>query len=118
MTKITKTILEQALTDDRLWGNGYRGERDNALDTSDPEIRVPKSQIAKADRLVIECANEWGWTYDQLVAFINSKWGRWFAEDTIYGRVSVGSVARAWSIAEQFTTDYSVNRDEYGYLDR
>jgi len=73
-TPLTVALIEAGYNDDRYLGWGYLNERRNA----DPAL------VAVADALVIRLANQERWTAEILFHWLNSKNGRWFA-DEIFG---------------------------------
>lgn len=74
MTKLTVEDLHATLEDERHLGWGYA----TTEELNDRERR-------NLDVVVIEIANEQGWTKDQLFEWSNSKYGRWLS-DLVYGR--------------------------------
>ena len=85
MTKLTKADLERALEDPRRQGTlGY---------TQSEYIERSKAFIAKGDSLAIRTANAKGWTYDDLVVWVDSKGGRWFW-DALHGNDDAAMAAR------------------------
>lgn len=81
---LTTADLDRMANDDRWLGFGYLGERRNLLTSTDPEAPANPTLVEATDQRVIDAANGWGWTYDELFAWANSKNGRWFA-DMIFG---------------------------------
>jgi len=75
MTKLTLQDLENAVNDDekRLGSVGF-SERDSFCATTQK----------RGNRIALAAANAKGFTYDQLVAWVDSKYGRWFW-DSLYG---------------------------------
>jgi hypothetical protein len=114
MTKITKTDLERALTDDRQIGWGFTGERDSWVTRPDSE-RATKFQIAALDAAVVSLANEFGWDYEMLFHFTNSKFGRHFVDSTFgFGRRSKRAIMDGGrGEAKGFTDYYFANPIEF-----
>ena len=67
MTTLTSIDIEAGHDDPRWLGFGYLGERQRALDTSDPEATVSPAAVARADALVLEVANARGWDRERLL---------------------------------------------------
>lgn len=114
MTKITKTDLTNALADDRQIGWGYAGERDSWMNREDSE-RASKRQITAIDSAVVSLANKFGWDYEMLFHFTNSKFGRWFA-DTTFGfsvKDTATAIRKGQPLANDFTAYYDDNPAEF-----
>ncbi len=76
--------------DERWLGFGYLGEREAALDSTDPESPALPDMVAEADAEALSHAAANGWDYERLFDWANSKDGRLFA-DCMFG----GSPAHA-----------------------
>ena len=86
MTQQTSTgplpfdAFDQLVTDDERWpwlGFGYLGERANWADRD-------RDRVLYVDEAILDRADEYGWTMDDLFEWANSKQGRHFA-DTAFG---------------------------------
>ena len=82
---LTTADLLAGYTRDEWAGHGYLGERQSALDTSDPDCPPRAAQVEAADGWIVAEANRRGWTADQLFYWTNSKHGRWFADAAFGG---------------------------------
>lgn len=83
MPILTKSDLERAVEDERRQGTvGY-----NEGDGRSQRLR------AKAATIVIREANAKGWSYDDLVLWVDSKCARWFW-DELYGCDDAEAAAR------------------------
>jgi len=81
---LTKSDLERAIEDERRQGTvGY-----NEGDGRSQRLR------AKGATIVVREANAKGWSYDDLVLWVDSKYGRWFW-DSLYGCDDPEGAARA-----------------------
>jgi len=80
-TTLTPDVFDEFTRDDRWLGFGYLGGRRNTLASTDP---VSPHLVEAVDRRVVDWANYYGWTRDELFAWANSKAGRWFA-DVMFG---------------------------------
>ena len=81
---LTVADLDRAAHDDHWNGWGYLGERLRAQHESDPECRIHPEVVRRADLFAIKLANTKGWGFAELLAWCDSKYGRWYA-DTAYG---------------------------------
>lgn len=88
MTTKTATVTAtfDAMTAREDWlGFGYLGARRNALDTSDPEITpTTPAELAKVDAWLLRVMH--AWTADEIFAWANSKYGRWFGDEVFGSR--------------------------------
>jgi Putative phage serine protease XkdF len=76
--------FEQMMSNDDWQGYGYLGERQNALDGSDPEAPAQTARVAEVDAALVRYAQAHGVSDDALFEWANSKNGRLFA-DTAFG---------------------------------
>lgn len=86
---VTSFTIDRCAGDERWLGFGYLGERQHATD----------EQRQHADALLCEIANDHGWGYETLFAFVNSKRGRWYG-DCLFGGYSDGQAVeqvRLWT---------------------
>lgn len=67
--------IQKGYDDERWLGWGYLGGRTEYM--GEQGLKT----LAEADRTVLAYANDHGWTYDQLFAWMNSRPGRHFADD-------------------------------------
>lgn len=72
---LTVADLEALELDERWLGWGYLGGRSH----------LEPADRARADAVVLAYANEHGWDVERLFQWVNSKPGRWFADDP-FGR--------------------------------
>lgn len=70
-SELTALDIERAYDDERYLGWGYLNGRNDLS----PSIR------SAADGTVLDYANRNGWNYEALFAWMNSRPGRWFADD-------------------------------------
>lgn len=82
---LTTTDLDRMESDDRWLGFGYLGERRNAREYAATELTGYMADhhlewVARMDADVLEEANLEGLSYDDLLFWANSKFGRWFAD--------------------------------------
>lgn len=101
---LTAADLDRAAQDDHWLGWGYLGERLRASQTTDPECTIDPAVIARTDEYAITVANEKGWDYPTLLAWCDSKYGRWYA-DTAYPDATPERLA----VARQYVTVDSVD---------
>lgn len=101
---LTVEDLDRAAQSDYWNGWGYLGERLRARDESDPECRIDPSVVARVDQFAIQVANEQGWGFPELLAWCDSKYGRWYA-DTAYPHAT----DRDLRVARQYVTVKSVD---------
>lgn len=101
MPALTVEDLDRAAQSDLWNGWGYLGERLRAQQETDPECRIAPDVVARADRFAVDRANELGWGFAELLAWCDSKYGRWYA-DTAYG--SMGGMATRLRTAAQYVT--------------
>ena len=76
MAKFTAADIAAARKDPRWGGWGYLGERDSM----NPAMK------ARIDGILVDAANDQGWTPEELFQFCNSRPGRHFADDARSGR--------------------------------
>lgn len=76
MTKIKTIHLRAAEQSELRQGSWGYGERD--ICGANRKLR------AEGDAIVVREANRLGWTLNELVAWVDSKYGRWFW-DSLYG---------------------------------
>lgn len=84
MTPLTIDDLLAGYDNPDWLGFGYLGERRSALSSTDEECPPQPERVAEADVLVLEVANDRGWTVDVLFAWCNSRPGRHFG-DYLFG---------------------------------
>ncbi|MCU0296965.1 MAG: XkdF-like putative serine protease domain-containing protein [Candidatus Nanopelagicales bacterium] len=95
-SKVTQAMADQVLrnkardtfdsmmSNDDWQGYGYLGERQNALDGSDPESPAQTERVAEVDAALLRYARANGVSDEALFTWANSKNGRLFA-DTAFG---------------------------------
>lgn len=81
---LTDSDLTRALNDERHGGYGFRSALAEGALAHDAAVYVA------CRALVIQFANERGWTPEQLFTWADSKLGRWFGEAYFHGPVSPG----------------------------
>lgn len=84
MTKLTKQDLEAALESELRQGTVGYTER---------EYVATSRERAQGDSIVVREANRQGWSFNQLVAWVDSKYGRWFW-DELHGCKDAAAAAR------------------------
>jgi len=85
---LTKQDLERAVEDERRLGSvGYNLAFDHG-----------QRLQAKGRAIVLREANRQGWSYDDLVLWVDSKYGRWFW-DSLYGCSDPDGAAQAVTLA-------------------
>lgn len=99
---LTVEDLDRAAHSDLWKGWGYLGERLRAQHESDPECRIDPEVVARADRFAIKLANTEGWGFAELLAWCDSKYGRWYA-DTVYAATTRGMAERLETAAKYVT---------------
>jgi hypothetical protein len=93
--QITKNDLRK-MTQDEYWGGyGYIGEKQGILsslvemhftkENQERQIKETMHYMDTVDSSIVEYANENGWTYEKLFAWVNSKMGRHFANEMFMG---------------------------------
>jgi hypothetical protein len=81
-TTLTVQDIEAGYENDAWLGFGYLGERRNAAEavqTGEWEF----ANVTAADTLILEVANDKGWTPARLFTWLNSKDGRIFGDMTL-----------------------------------
>jgi hypothetical protein len=71
-SKITKADILAGYNNPGWNGFGYLGDR--------KRTQASKALIAKADARLLQEANAAGWTHEQFFTWLNSKYGRWYAD--------------------------------------
>lgn len=72
---LTIEDIERSYEDERWLGWGYLGGRKHLTEGVERDA---------ADAIVLDYANDHGWDYETLFAWLNSKPGRWFADDPFH----------------------------------
>ena len=93
--EITKNDLIKMTQDENWGGFGYIGEKQGILNSlvemhftkenQERQIKEAMHYMDSVDNSIVEYANENGWTYEKLFAWVNSKMGRHFANEMFMG---------------------------------
>lgn len=106
MTRLTRKDLEAAIASEYRLGTVGYSERDTC--GANAALR------AKGDSLVIRVANSFNWTYQDLLIWVDSKYGRWFW-DSLYGSDDLagaqGLVRKDW-ITDDLRFEYDLPPQE------
>lgn len=91
--ELTKNDLIKMTKEDYWGGYGYIGEKQGILNSltemhftqENQESRIKQMihLMDSVDNVLLEYANENGWTYEKLFAWVNSKMGRHFADEML-----------------------------------
>lgn len=100
MAQLTKVDLENALESEKRLGTVGYTER---------EYVATKAEARKGDSIVVREANRQGWSFEQLVGWVDSKYGRWFW-DELHGCKDADAAARCVTL--DWMDDY--DRSLYG----
>lgn len=101
MTKLTRQDLQAARESEYRQGSWGYEERD--------VCGANKALRERGDRIVLEEANRQGWTENHLVAWVDSKYGRWFW-DSLYGCSDEAGARKLVTL--DWMAEYE--REEYG----
>ena len=102
--QLTKNDLRK-MTQEEYWGGfGYIGEKQGILNSlvemhftkenQERQIKEAMHYMDTVDSSIVEYANENGWTYEKLFAWVNSKMGRHFATEMWMGNDKISFTDR------------------------